>query len=222
MEASGTRKTKYWIGSVKTNIGHLEAAAGIASLLKVVLSLKHKRLPASLHFKKLNPKIRLDRATLDIPTKLADWESGTPRFAGVSSFGFGGTNCHVILGEAPEKTITEPSSGCSHHLLTLSAKTDKELKNCADAMAKHLASQSNYSLGNICFTANTRGNSFTHRLALVTDSCLKASEQLEAFVHGGKKKDVFLGKLRSRGREKIAFLFPGRGGRVYWDGTVSV
>ena len=211
LNASGNRTAKCWIGSVKTNIGHLEAAAGIAGLLKVALSLKNKRLPASLHCNELNSRIRLDRSIFDIPAELVDWPPGTRRIAGVSSFGFGGTNCHVVLGEAPERPIPGRSSERSLHLLTLSAKTDTELKNRADAMATHLASQSNGSLGDICFTVNTCLDQFSRRLALVTGSCLKASEQLEEFLGGGNRNDVLCGRLRNRERKKIAFLFPGQG-----------
>ncbi|NEO73370.1 MAG: type I polyketide synthase, partial [Moorea sp. SIO3H5] len=93
-----------WIGSVKTNIGHLEAAAGIAGLIKVVLSLQHGEIPANLHLKQLNPYIRIKNTPLSIPTELQKWSTGEePRLAGVSSFGFGGTNGHIILEEAPKQ-----------------------------------------------------------------------------------------------------------------------
>src|SRR5690606_33617073 len=108
------------LSSVKTNLGHLEAAAGIAGLIKVVLAMQHEVIPAHLHFHELNPLIDLTGTRLSIPTAPVPWPAGgTRRLAGVSSFGFGGTNAHVVLEEAPQLPTRPPAAG--PHLLTLSA-----------------------------------------------------------------------------------------------------
>lgn len=129
---------KCWLGSVKTNIGHLESAAGVAGFVKAVLALRHKKIPRNLHFQAINPHIRLSETPFLIPTQIADWPSTGRRLAGVSSFGFGGTNSHVILEEAPPAEIPPAFVDRPLHVLTLSAKTPEALRDLASAMARRL------------------------------------------------------------------------------------
>lgn len=216
-----------WMGSVKTNIGHLEAAGGIAGLIKVVLSLQHQKIPPHLHLKKLNPLISLAGTPFAIPTKLQPWLVDTEsRFAGVSSFGFGGTNAHVVLAEAPYEirsqksevrsdiygvTPLEKEDGLERpvHLLTLSGKNEGALRELAQCYIEKLEFASQLSLSDICFTANTARSHFSHRLAIVAGSIGQLSDHLKIFIDG--EKDIVIGKVRKRKKNKIAFLFTGQG-----------
>ena len=216
-----------WMGSVKTNIGHLEAAGGIAGLIKVVLSLQHQKIPPHLHLKKLNPLISLAGTPFAIPTKLQPWLVDTEsRFAGVSSFGFGGTNAHVVLAEAPYEirsqksevrsdiygvTPLEKEDGLERpvHLLTLSGKNEGALRELAQCYIEKLEFASQLSLSDICFTANTARSHFSHRLAIVALSIGQLSDRLKIFIDG--EKDIVIGKVRKRKKNKIAFLFTGQG-----------
>ncbi len=200
-----------WIGSVKTNIGHLEAAAGIAGLIKVVLQLQHKEIFPHLHLKQLNRYIRLEGTPLAIPTQRQSWSGRGSRFAGVSSFGFGGTNCHVILEEAQIPTPVASDVERPWHLLTLSAKSELALRELARRYEKFLSSYPDTSLGNLCFTTNTGREHFPHRLALATETSLQLRQQLEAFNQTNSPGQLVLGKLTSRQPPKIAFLFTGQG-----------
>ncbi len=205
-----------WIGSVKTNIGHLEAAAGIAGLIKSVLSLQHHTIPPHLHLNQLNPHIQLDE-TLKIPTRAQTWEQGErPRLAGISSFGFGGTNAHVIVGEAP--SVPEASEGAteslphgdrSHHLLTLSAKTETALATMVQQYCDWLTQHPDATLSDVCFTANAGRTGFEQRLAAIAQSPAQLHEQLQGFLHRKRQRDVIRGKAQRN--PGIAFLFTGQG-----------
>ncbi len=201
-----------WIGSVKTNIGHLEAAAGIASLIKVVLSLQKQEIPPHLNLKQLNPYISLEGTPLSIPSERQPWNVKTEsRLAGVSAFSFGGTNCHVILEEAPVSAAAAGEFERPKHLFTFSAKSDKALVELAQKYKDFLESHGETSITDICFTANTGRSHFDHRLAVATESTLQLRQQLNAFVCGSETSGLVKGQVRSRKRPKIAFLFTGQG-----------
>ncbi len=201
-----------WIGSVKTNIGHLEAAAGIASLIKVVLSLQHEEIPPHLHLNELNPHIVLEGTPLSIPTKRQKWSGEKQqRLAGVSSFGFGGTNAHVILEEAAKTVPMALEVERSQHLLSLSAKSDKALRELAQRYEVFLASNSRVSLADICFTANTGRSHFDYRLAVVTESNIQLQKALSAFAAGKQTAELISSQVKTKKRPKIAFLFTGQG-----------
>jgi acyl transferase domain-containing protein/acyl-CoA synthetase (AMP-forming)/AMP-acid ligase II/NAD(P)-dependent dehydrogenase (short-subunit alcohol dehydrogenase family)/acyl carrier protein/SAM-dependent methyltransferase len=202
---------KCWIGSVKTNIGHLEAAAGIAGVLKVVLSLKHKEIPAHLHFTAINPLIPLEKTPFIIPTRSEVWRAAGPRRAGVSSFGFGGTNAHVILAEAPDSTKPQTASERPLHLLTFSARTTPALREHAKALVEHIASRHFHSFENICFTSNTGRSHFDHRAAVLADSGATARAQLILFANGRESEELYFGQVERTSRPRIAFLFTGQG-----------
>jgi acyl transferase domain-containing protein/acyl-CoA synthetase (AMP-forming)/AMP-acid ligase II/acyl carrier protein len=206
-----------WISSVKTNIGHLEAAAGVASLIKVILSLQHQEIPPHLHLKALNPEIALaENSPLSIPTSRQPWlKVADRRLAGISSFGLGGTNAHVVVEEAPKKLVgAQPSVSLpirTQHILTLSAKSEKALEELASLYEDFLVSHPNVSLPDVCFTANTGRSHFAHRLVIVAESNIQFREYLTAFVAQKQIQGVVKGQRSSTGSPKIAFLFTGQG-----------
>jgi acyl transferase domain-containing protein len=178
------------LGAVKANIGHTEAAAGIASLIKAVLALQHEKIPPQLHFQTPNPNIDWNNLPFTIPTQMTPWKRGNPsRFAGVSSFGFSGTNAHVILEEAPlpEKVTGE----LPLNLFTLSAKSEKALQELVQKYLLFLEIDRDLSLTDLCFTVNT-GRShgvpsaahFNHRLAIIAASLEELQEKLKLFIMG--------------------------------------
>jgi acyl transferase domain-containing protein/acyl-CoA synthetase (AMP-forming)/AMP-acid ligase II/acyl carrier protein len=202
-----------FIGSVKTNIGHLEAAGGIAGLIKTVLSLQHEEIPPHLHLKQLNPHISFAGTAITIPTTGVPWNrSHKRRLAGVSSFGFGGTNAHVILEEAPavkqQQTVSDKRP---MHLLTLSAKSENALRDLAQRYEMYLGNNPDASLPDICFTANTGRSHFDHRLAAIAQSNIELQTALGAYAAGKKVSQVVSGKTGSKKHPKIAFLFTGQG-----------
>lgn len=203
------------LSAVKTNIGHLEAAAGVAGVIKAVLALQHKAIPGVVHFQKLNPNISLEGSRFFIPTQTIDWQSDSPRLAAVSSFGFGGTNGHVILKEAPiNKELNTPSENLelakkerNYHLLTISAKSEKSLKS----LAKLYKDIHGEELANICFTANTKRSHWNQRLAIVSDSLEELNENIDLFIENKSTPQIFAGQVQSRVYPKIGFLFTGQG-----------
>ncbi len=220
------QKQSCWIGSVKTNIGHLEAAAGIAGLIKVILSLQNQEIPPNLHFKQLNPYIKIKNTPIKISTSLEKWSTcEQPRLAGVSSFGFGGTNAHVIVEEAPiqvksqkskfkiqnSKANSEDFCGPSCHILTITAKSEKALQELVQRYEEFLSNNSTATIADICFRANTGRSHFNHRLALVAKSTEELGQQLKAFEIQEDIAGVVSGQVSRKKRPKIAFLFTGQG-----------
>lgn len=201
------------IGSVKTNIGHLETAAGIAGLIKVVLSLQHQQIPPHLHFKQPNPHINWDELAVKVPTSLVSWDSEKrQRLAGVSSFGMSGTNAHVILEEAPlPKSVPVAVADRPQHLLTLSAKTEEALNQLARRYKNYLATHPNSDIADICFTSHTGRSHFNHRLSVLASSSTELMEQLAAFASGQKATGVLQGRLQEQNPSGIVFLFTGEG-----------
>ena len=199
------------IGSVKTNIGHLESAAGIAGLIKVVLALQHREIPPNLHFKQLNPYIRLEKTPITIPTEKQPWSVESTRIAGISSFGFGGTNAHVVLEEAAiPATQSNEKLERPLQVLTLSAKSDRALAQLAQRYSSFLKSQS-ASLADICFTANTGRTHFEHRLVAISKTKTELQQSLKAFATGQETATVTTNCLSVGKPPQIAFLFTGQG-----------
>lgn len=200
------------VGSVKTNIGHLEAAAGIAGLIKVALSLYHRQIPPSLHFQQPNPYIPFKNLPLRVPTTLEPWPETTDiAIAGVSSFSFGGTNAHVVLAGAPKVETQEVVVDSPLHLLTLSAKCENALQDLAKRYLDFLASHPSISLADVCFTASTGRSHFEHRLALTAASTQQLTQRLDTFCQGQTPIGLASGSVRSKQQRKIAFLFTGQG-----------
>jgi len=202
------------VGSVKTNIGHLESASGVAGLMKVILSLQHGEIPANLHFHTLNPRITIRRLKLIVPTAAYKWEtSGIPRRAGVSSFGFSGTNVHMIVEEAPRAEEHTGKPGRPVSVLTVSAKSNSALRSAAGRHAVFLSSRQAGPWEDYCFTSNVGRSHFPHRLAVVGASPGEVSERLAMVSEGRDAPGVHLGIIGSPARAKVAFLFTGQGGQ---------
>lgn len=204
-----TRSAPCYLGSVKSNIGHLETAAGIAGLIKAILCLEHKAIPATLHYTSPNPELHIDRGPFRIRSQDGPWESDGIRRAGVSSFGVGGTNAHIILEEAPA-TSTAPAPPSSRpQVLVLSAKTEEALDQSRASLAAELAEVDEVSLPDAAYTL-TRRRKDPIRLAAVVHDQQNAATVLSAT----ETDNVFIGQAvpdGERSEDRIAFLFPGQG-----------
>ena len=193
------------LASVKTNIGHLEAAAGIAGLIKVVLALQHEELPRHLNLVTPNPHIPWDSLPVQVVTENTPWPRGQARrLAGVSSFGFSGTNVHVLLEEAPAPTARPATLERPMHVLALSARTEPALRELTRRHERRLA-EADEPFADLCFTANAGRSHFEHRLAVVAESAAEARQHLA----DDDPSTVCRGQ--AKGRPRLAFLFPGQG-----------
>jgi acyl transferase domain-containing protein/acyl carrier protein/predicted O-methyltransferase YrrM len=173
------------VGSVKTNIGHMEAAAGVGSLIKVALSLKHGAIPPHRNFSRLNPEITLDSIPARVPTTLVPWPAADRRrVAGVSSFGFSGTNAHVVVEEAPAAAPPQTSAERPRHVVALSAKSERALVELSERLAARLSAGDDVSVGDLARTINAGRSHFTHRLALVAGTAGELRAQLVDFAAG--------------------------------------
>ena len=200
------------IGSVKTNIGHLEAVAGVAGLIKVVLALQHQQIPPHLHFKQPNPHINWQELPIKVPQSRIPWASSDkPRLAGVSSFGISGTNAHVILESSPELKTIPGDKERPLHLFTISTKTKGALKQLAHRYVNHLSAHPWLPLNDLCFSANTGRSHFRHRLSVVASSIAQLQEKLAGFVAGQDVAGVLQRQASGSGSPTVAFLFTGQG-----------
>ncbi|MDC0708733.1 type I polyketide synthase [Stigmatella sp. ncwal1] len=208
--ASRKDGSKCGLGSVKTNLGHLEAAAGIAGIIKVALSLQHEAIPPHLHFTELNPRIQLSGSPFSIPTSVQPWKrASAPRMAGVSSFGLSGTNAHVVMEEAPVREQRPVSAGRSAHLLTLSAKSSASLRELARRYAALLGAPGGAALADVARSTHLGRALLSHRLAVVAESREEAQEALSAFAAGKPSRTVVSGEASASQRPRVAFLFTG-------------
>ena len=201
-----TAKTGYCgIGSVKTNIGHLDAAAGMAGLMKAVLAMQHSKIPPTLHVETINPQIDFESSPFYVCRTVTPWPAGdTPRRASISSFGIGGTNAHVILEEAPP---TEPADAPTRDLsvLTLSANSGAALKRASVRLAEFLRAHPATEIANAAHTLQSGRKTWKHRLAVVSGSAAEAADLLE---HGAAPRVV---RGQAAAAAQVAFLFPGQG-----------
>ena len=203
------------ISSVKTNLGHLESAAGVSSVMKAALSLHHEEIPPHLHFKKFNPHIAVDAARFVIPTENRTWErSERKRRVGVSSFGFSGTNVHLILEEAPQRNQTLNDTERQHHVLCLSGKTEgavlAQAKQFSDFLQNDNLNAAPAALGDIAFTTNTCRQHFEHRLAIVAGNKDQAAKKLAQLAEGVEVPGSFKGNSQPA-IKPFAWLFTGQG-----------
>jgi acyl transferase domain-containing protein/acyl-CoA synthetase (AMP-forming)/AMP-acid ligase II/acyl carrier protein len=200
------------LGSVKTNIGHLEAAAGIAGLIKIVLAMQQEEIPPNLHLKRLNPYISLEGTGFTLPSERQHWPTGAvPRLAGVSSFGFGGTNAHIILEEPPPLQVADSGVERPLHILTISARSESALRTLGTRYEAHLAMHPAASVADLCFTSNVGRAHMTHRFAVPADSATHLRERLAAFAAGRKTPMPGNGRVASRPQPRVVFLFTGQG-----------
>jgi acyl transferase domain-containing protein/acyl-CoA synthetase (AMP-forming)/AMP-acid ligase II/acyl carrier protein/SAM-dependent methyltransferase len=200
------------VGSVKTNVGHLEAAAGVAAVIKTVLALQHGEIPPHLHLERLNPHIGLEGTRFQIPTQRRAWDSGAlRRRAGVSSFGFGGTNAHLVLEEAPLAPVRTAAVERPRHILALSARSPAALRDQARRHDALLAEQLSGEAAHLCHTAAACRSHFQHRLAIVGSSVSDFRDRLRDFLAGQTRDGIHTGKAPSSCRPKVAMLFTGQG-----------
>ncbi|NES90425.1 MAG: acyltransferase domain-containing protein, partial [Okeania sp. SIO2B9] len=225
--AERTKKKPLMIGSVKTNIGHLSSAAGIAGVIKAILQLQHQQIAPHLHFKNPTPKFNWKDFPLVVPTELTSWQvkDGT-RIAGINSFGASGTNAHLILEEAPVQDEMHPpilnqggleqqlriKSERPKHLLTLSAKTEKALAELVSCYQNHLQIHSELKLEDICYTANSGRFHFHHRLAILASNLEELVSKLAHHQKAAKVAGLYTNKVSDNNSQpKKAFLFTGQG-----------
>ncbi|HKP80636.1 MAG TPA: condensation domain-containing protein [Pyrinomonadaceae bacterium] len=201
-----TQKKSYCaIGSVKSNVGHLDAAAGVCGLIKTVLALKHKELPPSLHYQSANPKIDFPNSPFFVNTELRKWETnGFPRRAGVSSFGMGGTNVHVVVQEAPETTA--PAAVDGRQLILLTARTPAALETATANLVQHLERHPELSLRDVAYTLQSGRRHFEHRRMIVARDRNDLIEALGRLDSGR----VVTSQVDQRKRPCV-FVFPGQG-----------
>ncbi len=205
------------LGSVKTNLGHLDAAAGVAGLIKAALAVKHGVIPPSLHFERPNPELGLEATPFRVVGELRGWqEEGRPRRAGVSSFGIGGTNAHVVLEQAPQSLVGMRTAGGDRspsrpwQLLLLSAKSAAALDAATARLAGHLERHPELDLADVAHTLRVGRRTFTHRRAIVCRdraeavAALRGLDPAEVLTHAAARGS------RAGGRP-VAFLFPGQG-----------
>nr|QEO73624.1 Beta-ketoacyl synthase [uncultured bacterium] len=203
---TGTRKKRFCaLGSIKTNLGHLDAAAGAAGLIKAAMALEQGVIPPSLFFEEPNPKLDLDNSPFFVNTTLREWRSnGAPRRAGVTSLGVGGTNVHVILEEPPPARRSGEGRPCQ--LLVLSARSEVALEQATANLADHLRRHPDLPLADVAYTLHLGRRSFEHRRIAVCRSPADAVEALE----GGDPGRVFTA-FQDSGDRPLAFLLPGQG-----------
>ena len=200
------RAVPLMIGSVKTNLGHLEAAAGVTGLIKVVLSLQHQAIPPHLHLQKLSEHIAWERYAIEVPTQLRHWEPiNGRRIAGVSSFGFSGTNVHVVLEEAPPSPVAEIAMERPYHLLAVSAKTAEGLTAQVDQYRARLQAHDEDHLADLCYTANAGRAHFAQRLIVGGQMRAELALKLE------NGEGVVRGEVGAQQKPRVAMLFTGQG-----------
>jgi acyl transferase domain-containing protein/acyl carrier protein len=186
------------IGTLKSNVGHLDAAAGVAGLIKTTLALAHRELPPSLHFTTPNPKIDFAGSPFFVNTRLRPWETDTtPRRAGVSAFGIGGTNAHVVLEEAP--ALPPASASRAWQLITLSARTAAALETVAGRLVEYLEANPDAPLADVAHTLHVGRRTFAHRLFVVASECAVTAKALRdaghtatSTVESGERAPVFM------------------------------
>ncbi len=203
---TSTQRSGYCaIGSVKTNVGHLDAAAAVAGIIKTVLALEHRQLPPSLHFSEANPEIDFPSTPFYVNTQLRDWTSDGPRRAGVMSTGMGGTNAHVVLEEAQE--LAESTDARPPHLLILSARTETALDQATHRLREFLNSNDSLNMSDVAYTLQIGRKALPHRRCLV---CADRQDAITALGQEDSKR-VFSSRTDESARRPVILLLPGIG-----------
>ncbi|HEX7843259.1 MAG TPA: SDR family NAD(P)-dependent oxidoreductase, partial [Kofleriaceae bacterium] len=210
------------LGSVKTNIGHLESAAGVAGLIKVVLALQHRAIPPHLHLRELNPDVAQEPMPKLIPSATMSWPGEGPRIAGVSAFGLSGTIAHMVVEEAPAVTAAaEAETEATNDqalVLPISAHSPEALRALAGAYHDLLSHASAPAVRDLCYSAGVRRTHHDHRLAAVGQSHAELAEALSAFLAGEPHHRLAAG-VRSASAHRLVFVFTGQGGQ--WPGMAQ-
>jgi len=201
------------VGSAKTNIGHTEASAGLAGLVKVVQALRQEAIPPNVHFRDPNPYVPWDELPVEIPTELTPWpRSAKPRRAGISSFGYSGTNTHVILEEAPLPSPGEITATRPAYLLTLSAQSDQALADLASRYIDFLSGKTAAELADICSSAHRDRFHLDERLAIIGASPEEVERKLAEYLRDRSTAAVLRDSVvNGPDASKVAFLFTGQG-----------
>jgi acyl transferase domain-containing protein/thioesterase domain-containing protein/acyl carrier protein len=211
------------VSSVKANVGHMETVSGVAGLIKTVLMIQHEEFLPQTHFESLNPHIKFEGTRLAIPTEHIKWPRGKRRrIAGISSFGFGGTNTHLIVEAPGESTATLEQNGSAtdrnlakrpFDLLKLSAKSEAALQQQAKQLADYLDEEPTAALTDICWSANTGWADFNHRAVVSASDTDQLRQRLDAVAKGeaASATGVKQATVRAIGRPNVAFLFTGQG-----------
>ncbi|HEX2924645.1 MAG TPA: SDR family NAD(P)-dependent oxidoreductase, partial [Ruminiclostridium sp.] len=184
------------IGSIKTNIGHPSAAAGVAGVIKILLCLQHKKIPPSINFKTGNPNIQFDESPFYVNTTLKDWhaEGNTKRSAAVSAFGFSGTNAHMVIEEAPEFIREHPAK--PGYIIVLSARSDKQLKIKVQQLIDYCERNSHLDIGNISYTLLLGRKHFQHRMACTVHNQAELTGILKKWLVNGNLTQVYISEVR--------------------------
>jgi len=213
--SSRSMESPLLIGAVKTNLGHLEAAAGVAGLMKTILILKHGEIPPNLHFKTPNPHIPWSELPIEVVNKLTPWPAENHRrIAAVSAFGFSGTNSHIIVESAPLLERKQAKRERNIHLLTLSAKTPEALKQMADRYCREIDKKPSLSIADMCFTANSGRVPYGYRLAVIGETAEAIKEELSNFQNDRDRHAILKGQKEERHQPKAGFLFTGQGAQT--------
>jgi acyl transferase domain-containing protein len=201
-----------FVGSAKSNFGHIESGAGILGLVKAALSLDREVIFPSLHFRRLNSHIHVDGIPIQVPTATVPWPRGPrPRMAGVNSFGYSGTNAHAVLQEAPVAERDVPTVERPCEMIVLSAKSGASLQTVADQWIALLAQDSATSLSDLAFTAATGRSHFRHRVAVVGRGKTEVREKLRTWREGRTPTGLVAGQITTGRKRKTAFVFTGQG-----------
>lgn len=218
---SRTHSNPLLIGALKSNIGHLEGAAGIAGLIKLVLAIQNREIPPSLHVNKLNPFIPWQELSVKVTTELTPWEvTGEARMAGLSSFGFSGTNAHLVVQEAPLSQAARSEMERPRHLLALSAPTEEVLSGLAGKYREHFESHVGDDIGDVCYTANAGRAHWPHRAAIVAESEAELRAKLADLISGhAMPAGIFKGRNEVSDGIKPVFLFTGQGSQFAGMGS---
>jgi len=208
-----------YVGSVKSNFGHIEAGAGLLGLVKAALSLEHEEILPSIHFNQLNPDIDLSHAPVHVPTERISWpRSENPRLAGVNSFGYSGTNAHVILQESPfsgnghaAEAQQEGMFARDGNLVVISAKSADSLDALVESWINFLEKEKTPLLSNIAFTAALGRTQLSHRLAIIGKDTDEISQKLRSWREGRTPKGMAAGQILTKIKPRIAFMFTGQG-----------
>lgn len=200
------------LGAVKSNFGHLEGAAGIAGLIKTILALRHRAIPANIHFHQINPHITLDGTRMQIASEMHPWETGAEkRTAGVSSFGWSGTNAHIILQEAPEPAAEQASAASNAaYLLPISARSPEALRDLAAAYHQKITA-SDTSLPDLCYSAAVHRSHHDNRLAVIGSDAVEISSALDAFIRGESHPRALSARVPENYQSGVVFIFSGQG-----------